>query len=342
MIGRNVFLILAAVLALLCPRLVLAADAAPKAPVPDRGEDTHKRPARPQIVKTGTIDLDVVEAHYFVWKGRLLREQWCKAKYKGQRALEGTHIAIRDVQTGKLVASLAQDHAFGTVFIEDGTAYIVATYDKPGPKRRKQVNLFASEDLKTWRQWNVIDDPKFNICNTSLIKVADEYVLMFEISRPNVRSWTARFAKSKDLKTWQILPEEYIHGRNKMAAPHCLKYHDGYFYNFHVVRHRGYSTFVSRSKDLKQWEDSPLNPVLTADEDDRKPGPGVRFTAEQKQRIATAKDHNNSDIDIFEHKGRCLISYSWGNQHGTEHLATAVYRGPLASFLPGWFPQAKE
>jgi hypothetical protein len=283
-----------------------------------------------------------VEAHYFVWEGRLLREQWCKPKYQGERGLPGSHIAIRDVKTGKLVASLAPDHAFGTVFVENGTAYVVATCDAPGPKRRTQVNLFASKDLKTWEQWNVIDDPQFNICNTSLIKVAGEYVLMFEISKPNVASWTARFAKSKDLKHWEILPPEYIHGRDKMAAPHCLQYHDGYFYNFHVVMHRGYSTFVSRSKDLQHWEDSPLNPVLTADEDDRKLAPGVKFTEEQKQRIATAKDTNNSDIDIFEHEGSCLISYSWGNQHGTEHLATAVYRGSLAAFLEGWFPAKAE
>lgn len=296
---------------------------------------------RPEIVKTGVIDLDVVEAHYFVWQGRLLREQWCKAKYKGERKLPGTHIAIWDVETGELLSALAQDHAFGTVFIEGDTAYVVATYDKPGPKRRKQVNLFVSKDLKNWEQRNIIDDPKFNICNTSLIKVDDEYALMFEISRPNVNSWTARFAKSKDLKSWEILPEEYIHGRKKMAAPHCLKYHDGYYYNFHVVRHRGYSTFVSRSKDLKQWENSPFNPVMTADDDDRKLAPGVEFTDEQKERIATAKDHNNSDMDVLEHKGKCIISYSWGNQHGTEHLATAEYHGSLASFLEGWFP-AKE
>jgi len=62
----------------------------------------------------------------------------------------------------------------------------------------------------------------------------------------------------------------------------------------------------------------------------------------QKLRIATAKDINNSDIDIFEYEGKCLISYSWGNQHGTEHLATAVYRGSLASFLEGWFPKKTE
>jgi hypothetical protein len=32
------------------------------------------------------------------------------------------------------------------------------------------------------------------------------------------------FAKSEDLRMWEILPEEYIHGRRYMAASHCLKY----------------------------------------------------------------------------------------------------------------------
>lgn len=292
----------------------------------------------PKIVKTGTIDLNVVEGHYFMWKGRLMREQWCKPHYTGKRGLPGSHIAIRDAETNKLVASIAQDHAFGTVYVEDDTLYVAATYDT-GRKRRKQINLFATQDLKSWQQWTIVDDPQFNICNTSLIKVDDAYVLMFEISRPNVVSWTARFAKSKDLKNWTVLPEEYIHGRTYMAAPHCLKYHNGYFYNFHVRTRYGYSVFVSRSRDLKTWEDSPFNPVLRPSEDDRKIKPGVVFNEEQKQRIATAKDSNNSDIDILEHDGKCLISYSWGNQRGTEHLATAEYDGDLASFLTGWFPE---
>lgn len=296
-------------------------------------------PERPKIIKTGTIDIDVVEAHNFVWNGRLLRENWCKPKYQGERGLPGSHISIKDAETGKLVASLAPDHAFGTVYVEDGTVYVVATCNK-APKRRTQVNIFASRDLKTWEQWTAIDDPQFNICNTSLIKVKDEYVMMFEISKPHVTSWTARFAKSKDLKKWEILPEEYIHGKRFMAAPHFLAWHDGYFYNFHVRNKYGYSVFVSRSRDLKTWEDSPLNPVMRADEDDRKIAPGVVFTEAQKQRIATAKDINNSDIDVLEHDGKCVISYSWGNQHGTEHLATAKYRGTLASFLEGWFPPA--
>jgi len=51
----------------------------------------------------------------------------------------------------------------------------------------------------------------------------------------------------------------------------------------------------------------------------------------------TATD-NNSDVDLCEFRGRTIITYSWGNQQGTEFLAEAVYDGSLASFLKGFFP----
>ena len=92
-----------------------------------------------------------------------------------------------------------------------------------------------------------------------------------------------------------------------------------------------------RSKDLVNWEPSPLNPVLKAsDEDKRIANP--RLTEAQRERIRTAKNINNSDIDFCEHEGRVIINYSWGDQHGTEHLAEAVYDGAEAEFLQGWFP----
>ena len=35
--------------------------------------------------------------------------------------------------------------------------------------------------------------------------------------------------------------------------------------------------------------------------------------------------------------GKLIINYSWGNQHGEEFLAEAVYEGTLNEFLNGWF-----
>jgi hypothetical protein len=49
-------------------------------------------------------------------------------------------------------------------------------------------------------------------------------------------------------------------------------------------------------------------------------------------------DLNNSDVDFCEFGGGTVITYSRGNQQGTEFLAEAVYNGTLVSFLKGFFP----
>ncbi len=298
-------------------------------------------PQRPEIVKTGTLAVSLVEAHTFEWKGRWVRLEWARNHFTN-RAMPETLMQIRDADTGERVAAFAKHHEFGTVFVESGTVYVAAsgTTAVKGAGRT-QVNIFASRDLVNWEQWNAIDDRQFNICNTSLVRAGDEYVLMFETSKPRCVSWTARFAKSKDLRHWDVLPEEYIHGRNHMAAPHDLEYHDGWFYNFHVRNVRGYSVFVSRSRDLKTWADSPFNPILTADANDRKLAPGVVFTEAEQQRIATARNINNSDVDLYERDGQARFTYSWGNQGGIEHLATATYDGSRADFLTRLFPEEK-
>ena len=98
-----------------------------------------------------------------------------------------------------------------------------------------------------------------------------------------------------------------------------------------------YETHIVRSKDLKHWESSRLNPVMAfSDEDKAIANP--KLTAEQRKAIAQAKDINNSDVDLCEFQGKTVIYYSWGNQQGNEFLAEAVYEGTLASFLRSYFP----
>lgn len=84
--------------------------------------------------------------------------------------------------------------------------------------------------------------------------------------------------------------------------------------------------------------ESPVNPVLRASDEDRQIA-NPRLTEAQRQRIAKARNINNSDLDFCEYKGHLIINYSWGNQQGVEHLAEAVYEGTQEQFLRGWFPQ---
>ena len=77
--------------------------------------------------------------------------------------------------------------------------------------------------------------------------------------------------------------------------------------------------------------------MLDASEEDKAIA-NPKLTDEQRKKIAGAVDRNNSDVDFCEFRGRTVITYSWGNQQGTEFLAEAVYDGTLASFLKGFFP----
>ena len=64
----------------------------------------------------------------------------------------------------------------------------------------------------------------------------------------------------------------------------------------------------------------------------------VILNAAERKRIATAENANNSDLDFAEFNDKTVIYYSWGNQHGVEHLAEAVFNGSEKDFLTGFFP----
>ncbi len=239
-------------------------------------------------------------------------------------------------ETGRTTPQFAQGWCFANAFVEGDTVYVTGT--RPGP----QVQMFVSQDLEHWDTFTAINEPRYKIFNTSICKADGKYVMMFEISQPPEEAgvpFTARFATSKDLRHWTLTPPECNYAKDRYTAPHCLRYLDGYFYNFYLESVQGtYEMRVVRSRDLIHWEPSPLNPVLRASAEDRRIH-NPRLTEQDRQRIATAKNINNSDMDFCEFGGRVVIYYSWGNQQGVEHLAEATYEGTVEQFLRGWFPK---
>ncbi|MBI4659998.1 MAG: hypothetical protein HY735_14250 [Verrucomicrobia bacterium] len=302
------------------------------------GEMRALADGRPRIRKLGTIDLDLVETTPIVLKGRLWRFEWVRQGIGQQywdNQRQTNYFRFRDPATGELAPPFADGHEFGSAFVEGETVYVTGT------QGRSRVNMFASRDLKTWETWPVIHDGRYGIFNTSICKAGDGFVLMFEIDKPKEEAgapFTARFAKSSDLRAWTLTPPECNYAKDRYTAPHCLRWLEGWFYNFYLEAHDGYEMRVVRSRDLVHWEASPLNPVLRASPEDKIIA-NPKLTAEQRKRITEAKNINNSDIDFCEWQGRLVIHYSWGNQQGIEHLAEAVYEGSLEEFLRAWFPQ---
>ena len=291
---------------------------------------------RDRIKKLGTIDLDMVETTPIVFRDSLYRFEYVRANYWANDSGD-SHFRFVEHDTGRPSKPFARGYHLGNVYVEDDALFATGTNKVDG----ERVDIFASSDMERWESWNALDLPGYGLFNTSLCRADGKYVLMFEVGKPpevaGVR-FTARFATSPDLKRWELTPPECTYSKDRYTAPHCLRYHDGYYYNFYLEALGGeYEQYVVRSRDLVQWESSPLNPVLRADDEDRQIA-NPNLTAEQRERIKSAVNINNSDIDFCEHQGHVVINYSWGNQHGIEHLAEAQFDGTLEEFLTGWFP----
>lgn len=289
---------------------------------------------RPHIVKLGTIDCDLVETNTLAFRDRLYRCEWVRPGYWAN-ASKQSYFRLVDHATGEPTAPFAHGCQFACGFADHAAVYVTGTTED-----RTSIRMFVSEDLTTWEERTVFSDPAYSMFNTSMCKVGADYVLMFEIDRPVEQAgvpFTARFLKSRDLRQWELTPPACHYAKDRYTAPHCLRYLDGWYYDFYLEAYQGYEMRVVRSRDLIEWENSPLNPVLKAGDEDRVVRNPLLPEA-QRRRISAARNCNNSDIDFCEWAGRLVINYSWGDQVGTEFLAEAVYHGTQEQFLRGWFP----
>jgi hypothetical protein len=294
---------------------------------------------RPHIQKLGTIDLDMVETTPIVFRRRLYRYEYVREKYHGNQT--GTSYSrFIDVASGRATPACAAGYHLGSALVTDGAVYVFAVEAWGG----STVRIFRSPDLETWEAHDGVRLPGWGLYNNSVCRGrGGDYVMALEAGEPpevvGVR-FTIVFLRSPDLRHWSLLPlAEHTFGTDRYTACPALRYVGGYYYLIYLEERSGpsYVPFITRSADLKQWETSPYNPVMTFSEEDRRIANEV-LPSEQRQRIAEAINLNNSDIDLCQFRKKTVLYYSWGDQQGTEFLAEAAYEGPLVDFLRGFFP----
>jgi alpha-L-fucosidase len=313
--------------------LILGAPEALAAPPPDKGDP----PRRPEIRKLGTLDLDMVEATPVVFRDRLYRFEYVRKDYKPNTSGD-SHFRFIDVATGEATPAFAHGYDLGCAYAEGGSMWAFGVDKWDGAK----IVAFRSTDLTHWEKQPALELPGWGLFNSSVCRAGDRYVMAIEVGRPPEVvgvPFTARFAESRDLEHWMLLPEDRVFTKERYSACPSIRFLDGLFYMTYLEAKPGprYETHIVRSKDLIRWESSPLNPVLVASEEDKRIA-NPKLTAEQRSKVAGAEDRNNSDVDFCEYRGRTIIYYSWGNQQGTEFLAEAAFDGSLASFLHRFFP----
>ena len=109
-------------------------------------------------------------------------------------------------------------------------------------------------------------------------------------------------------------------GGEYSACP-VLRYVAPFYYVIYlhaaVPGHKGWISFLARSRDLGAWELSPFNPILEAGS-----GEGV----------------NNSDVDLFEFEGNTYLFYATGDQQTWGSVRLAMFAGPMREFFESHFP----
>ena len=146
--------------------------------------------------------------------------------------------------------------------------------------------------------------------------------MAYETDDPRYTPFTIKFARSDNLRDWKKLPDA-IFGKGHYTACPCIRYIDGWYYLMYT-EHRTprwfFETWLARSKNLKDWEMSPSNPLIS-------PGPG--------------EDIDTSDPDMVEYRGRTWLYYSIGDQRTWMKLKRAVYPGSLVDFFESRFETAQ-
>lgn len=232
------------------------------------------------------------------------------------------YLYLRDLATGQEVARFGEGHSFVNAFVNGPELNIFAS---EGSDRDwfQSIYRFTSSDLKTWkRELAIAKEGDEHLFNCSVCQDEQGYLMAYESNQPV--SFCFKFARSKDLATWTKLPGLIFAGEDGKQYSACpvLRYFAPYYYVIYlhatVPGHPGWISYLARSRDLIDWDLSPMNPILEASE-----GEGV----------------NNSDVDLFEWQGNTYLYYATGDQATWGSVRIALHAGPMQRFFESCFPE---
>jgi len=234
------------------------------------------------------------------------------------------YVYIDDLQTGKEVARFGQGHSFVSAYVngKELNVFALEFTDFGRIMKSSGIDRLTSTDLKTWKTEKVIlPDGNEHLFNSSVCKDDKGYLMAYESDKPV--QFCFKFARSNDLSKWEKVPHLAFTGENhEYSACPVIRYFKPYYYVIYLhdkmAGHKGYISYLTRSKNLIEWELSPFNPILEAGE-----GEGI----------------NNSDVDLIEYQGKTYLYYATGDQEAWGTVRVAMFNGPEKAFFENHFPK---
>lgn len=270
---------------------------------------------KPLLIDRELIRKDMCELSGIVWQERLIHMACVRPA--GGGSIEDYYLELTDAETGEELARFAHGYGLACAHVKDGIFYAFAS--RHADNNWNDVTLFKSSDLKNWEKKLVIEQENEHLFNSSVCEGPEGLVMAYESSDPDYPAFTTKFAISKDIENWGKVPDA-IFGTNRYTACPCIRYVDGYYYVLYLECRRPrhyFETYITRSKDLKNWELSSANPVLRPmDIDDC---------------------INTSDPEIVEFDGKTYVYYAVGDQLTWMNIKRGVYPGSLEGFYKQWY-----
>jgi len=312
--------------------------------------DTKMYSGEPEIKKLGACSPGH-EMTPFVWNGKLMRLELAEPDVSFEVGVANSHFVIRDIAEGKIISSFGEGGYYCSGYLEGDTFYVFADITTPGyngnlvTRSGDKIKLYSSKDLVNWDEKIVIDRPGWRMYNTACTKGPDGYILVTEISHPNDlagdKPFTCVFNRSDTVDgEYTLMDAKPPYPMDRYCGGPWIKYVDGYYYLICVTELpcERYTNYLTRSKDLVNWEVGKYNPLFMPSAEDRMLSPNASgFTPEQIESLKTFFNCNNSDVDLVDYNGQVYFNYIAGNQHGYGHECEAVCDGTVADFLKNFF-----
>ena len=280
---------------------------------------------RPRLTKLPFALAGAMENTPIVWQDRPLlvfnRRDDTKNKTDGYTA--SMHLLVQDLVTGQEIARFGTGHSFANAFVRGPELNVFAS-EGSNHDWFQSLYRFSTTNLTNWvREPAIRQEAGEHLFNASVCAAEDGYMMAYESDQPVM--FCFKFARSRDLSRWEKLDGLVFRGLgNEYSACPVLRYVAPWYYVIYlhaaVPGHRGWISYLARSRDLTTWELSPFNPLLEAG-----PGEGV----------------NNSDVDLFEWEGRTYLFYATGDQQTWGAVRSAQYDGSMKAFLEAGFPAGR-
>lgn len=279
------------------------------------------------IQKQERLGSPLVETSPFVFNGKLMllennQRFWDLPGTKPGDYFHEDEVRIRDVASNKIISVPLKNHGFGTVLVWEDYVYVFAgNYGKGKPWRHMtEITMTKSKDLKNWTKPVTVLEASGEelFFNTAVCRGKDKFILLYETNDDRWKPFTFRYMESSDLENWKEIPDA-VYGKDKYVGGPALYYEAGWYYTLYLESlSKGYETRITRSRDLKHWEDALPNRTFISYDSSHKNIPLIN---------PEISESNASDVELCYFEGKTILYFTGSDQSTAGDLQWAIYEG---------------